>query len=92
LRTPAWFLRCGVPGLISASTERQCVHERDGATAECELFVKPDDRWDFNEVSSRCPDIVSEMREELERFATAAQASQLDELPPLPELLAERLD
>lgn len=29
---------------------------------QSELYVKPDDRWESNDVSTRCPDIVEELR------------------------------
>jgi arylsulfatase A-like enzyme len=30
-----------------------------------ELYVKPDDRWEFNEVANRAPEVVAELREAL---------------------------
>jgi hypothetical protein len=33
------------------------------ASPTVELFAKPDDRWDQNEISSRCPDDVRELEE-----------------------------
>ena len=29
------------------------------------LYVKPDDRWDANDVSSRCPQILEELKDSL---------------------------
>jgi hypothetical protein len=47
-----------------------------------ELFVRPDDRWHANEVSSLCPDVVEQLREHL---ASAAQSIEAQESPtPLP--------
>lgn len=31
------------------------------STEKAELYVKPDDRWEFNDVSSRCPAVVEEL-------------------------------
>lgn len=45
IRTPAWYLR-GLDG--------------DEKT-DVELFVKPDDRWDANDVATRCPEVVEEL-------------------------------
>ncbi len=45
LRTPEWFLR-SVPG-------------RDAnETARVELYAKPDDRWEVNDVRDRCVDVM----------------------------------
>jgi hypothetical protein len=52
-----------------------------------ELFAKPDDRWEANEVSSRCGEVVGLLAAELDRFATAAGAGRLAESPPLAEIL-----
>jgi hypothetical protein len=73
IRTPAWFLR-----------ESQI----DGQP-QFELFAKPDDRWEANEVSSRCGDVVELLAAELDRFEAAARAGRLTETTPLPEILCE---
>lgn len=46
VRTPAWFL-----------TESMTAGE-----PRAELYVKPDDRWESNEVARRCPEVVEQMR------------------------------
>lgn len=56
------------------------------------LYVKPDDRWEVNEVSVRCPDVVDGLSAALDEFEQAAQAPPFDDLPPLPVVLAEGLD
>jgi hypothetical protein len=71
IRTPAWFLR------ESATS--------DGPRYE--LFAKPDDRWEANEVSSRCGDAVELLAAELDRFQTGPSPGRLSESPPLAELL-----
>jgi len=48
LRTPEWFLRC-VPSGEDAEEVRR------------ELYVKPDDRWEVNDVRDRCVDVVEEL-------------------------------
>lgn len=35
--------------------------------APAELYVKPDDRWEFNEVANRAPEAVAELREALSK-------------------------
>jgi hypothetical protein len=51
------------------------------------LFAKPDDRWEVNEVSARCPDVVVQLVEALDQFQRAAPSGGLAQLPPLPQSL-----
>jgi len=69
LRTPHWFF--WDPQRTSAKENRP------------ELFSKPDDRWESNDVSSRCPEIVEQLQQELARFQSACEKGN-----PLPQ--AER--
>jgi arylsulfatase A-like enzyme len=73
IRTPAWHMR----------------EMRDQEESSYELFAKPDDRWEANEVSSRCGDVAALLAAELDRFEQAARAGQLAELAPLPEILRD---
>jgi len=73
IRTPAWFLR----------------EDRSDGSPRRELFAKPDDRWEANEVSSRCSDEVELLAAELDRFEEAARAGQLAQIAPLPPRLCE---
>jgi arylsulfatase A-like enzyme len=45
-----------------------------------ELYVKPDDRWEFNEVANRAPEAVAELREAHAQFEQAASNGRLAEL------------
>ena len=54
-----------------------------------QLYVKPDDRWEVNEIADRCPEIATAMQAELRQFAELAAAGRLKELPPLAEELRE---
>ena len=65
IRTPAWHLR-----KPAAS---------DNGTASAELYVKPDDLWEYNEVASRCPQVVDDLSSELEGIEACARNDQ-----PLP--------
>jgi hypothetical protein len=49
VRTESWFLRTPAAAL-------------EGGESTPELYVKPDDRWDANEVASRCPQEVGELQ------------------------------
>ncbi len=54
LRTPAWMLRCPMA--------------EGGCSVPPQLYVKPDDRWEINDVASRCPQITEEMLAVLAEF------------------------
>jgi arylsulfatase A-like enzyme len=54
-----------------------------------ELFAKPDDRWEANEVSDRCRDVTLQLVEALNQFQRAAELGRALELPPLAEGLLE---
>jgi hypothetical protein len=51
----------------------------DGAAA-AELYVKPDDRWEFNEVANRAPEAAAELRAAYAQFEQAASNGSLAEL------------
>jgi hypothetical protein len=53
LRTPDWFLRQPAP-------------VTDAGVAALELYVKPDDRWEANEVADRCADVSESLLATLE--------------------------
>jgi arylsulfatase A-like enzyme len=76
--------------------DRICVAGRDGRRAirtpawylldgaEAELFAKPDDRWEANNVASRCQDVVEELRRALADYeAVLSSNGRVAELPPL---------
>ena len=50
-----------------------------------DLFVKPDDRWEVNEVSDRCRSVVEGLLAVLEEFEKAARNNDRTQLTPLPE-------
>jgi hypothetical protein len=73
IRTPAWFLR---------------ESDREGQR-QYGLFAKPDDRWEANEVSSRCGHVVDLLAAELDRFEAAAREGRLAESAPLAGVLCD---
>jgi arylsulfatase A-like enzyme len=73
IRTPAWQLR----------------DVREGEDVLRELFTKPDDRWEANEVSSRAGDVAALLAAELDRFEDAARTGRLAELAPPAETLLD---
>jgi arylsulfatase A-like enzyme len=50
-----------------------------------ELYHKPEDRWDQNNVVEQFPDLADHLEVTLRRFAEATQSDRLDEVPPLRE-------
>jgi arylsulfatase A-like enzyme len=69
VRTPAWMWR----------------ESTIGSEPQSELFAKPDDRWEANEVASRCREIVEKLSAAAATFEDAARARALDRLEPLEE-------
>ncbi len=48
------------------------------------LYAKPDDRWEVNEVSDRCPDVVEQLSRLIEQYKQYGQSGETFEveLPP----------
>ena len=81
LRTPAWYLKTTATNPGDARDE-----SRDPGPVgfeSVELYAKPDDRWEMNEISSRCREVTGAMQETLQRFLRAAEIGRLDTLEPL---------
>lgn len=76
LRTSAWVL------FLPASPGP----EGDHRPATPELYAKPDDRWEVNEVASRCPDVVEKLATLLVEQRRRLQGDAV-ELTPLDEEL-----
>jgi hypothetical protein len=51
IRTADWCLRCEPPASESLTADE----------TECQLFVRPDDRWEANDVAGLCPDVVESL-------------------------------
>jgi arylsulfatase A-like enzyme len=63
-RTTGWSLR----------------YEAERGAEGAELFVRPDDRWEANNVAALCPDIVEELRAASDKMVAGIQAGE-----PMPE-------
>ena len=59
------------------------------SAAEVDLYVKPDDRWEMNNVVQRCPQVADAMQQALDHFEEAAKSGRLNDLRPLERLLTE---
>jgi arylsulfatase A-like enzyme len=52
-----------------------------------ELYVKPDDRWEVNDVANRCGDVVDGLRDAARAYDEHLQAGRVGELTPLNDIL-----
>ncbi|HEV7221878.1 MAG TPA: sulfatase-like hydrolase/transferase [Pirellulales bacterium] len=77
IRTSGWYLRLPASGDESA------------APARGQLYAKPDDRWEVNDVADRCAETAEALERALAAFEAAAEAGALDQLAPLDESLVE---
>ncbi|MCE5266760.1 MAG: sulfatase-like hydrolase/transferase [Planctomycetaceae bacterium] len=57
-----------------------------------ELYAKPDDRWEVNDVASLCPDVVEGLQDALTQYEAALPAGRVHELPPLADMLVRGLE
>jgi arylsulfatase A-like enzyme len=60
--------------------------------ARSELYVKPDDRFEVNEVADRCPDCVIQLREAFAQFQQSCESVDSPPPPPLPEILVSGME
>ena len=59
--------------------------------AEPELFAKPDDRWEVNNVANRCQEVVDRLEDVFSQYEQATQTGHTSDLAPLAEILASGL-
>ncbi len=81
IRTAAWFLR--------ESGSHEGPHDQERSY---QLFGKPDDRWEVNDVANRCPEIVKLLIAAMGEFEKAALPGGFEGLAKLPDELAEAVD
>lgn len=62
------------------------------AAAAPELFAKPADRWETNDVATRCQEVTECLQDALGRYELALSAGRVSELPPLSEVLLSGFD
>ena len=90
--TPAWSMRLTDIVEAGSPTDDHAVQMPDGRMSRVELFAKPDDRFEVNEASNRCREVVLELRTALEQFEQACQSAEPAPLPPLPESLVAGME
>jgi len=61
------------------------------SAGEAELYAKPDDRWEVNNVASRCLEVVECLQETLVLYEQALYSGRISELPPLDEVFIQGL-
>jgi len=83
---PAWSLRLSEYELQGAAVESATQQTR------AELFAKPDDWFEVNEVSDRCPEIVQQLEATFTAFSEAGQAGVPAEPATLPMELMEGIE
>jgi len=54
---------------------------------EPQLYVKPDDRWEVNDVANRCPSVVEELQAAADNFRACLESDRLEAMMPISEIL-----
>ncbi|MCR9293723.1 MAG: hypothetical protein NXI32_13445 [bacterium] len=75
LRCPAWSLKLSGTSGTHDIPQIQSPHEWEDHL-QCQLYVKPEDRWEINDIASRRPDIVQELLTLMHSFAEAIRLAQ----------------
>jgi len=93
-----------VRGDLEALRDRLCIMGHDASRAgltpfwylrktdALELFVHPDDFWQVNNVSDRCPEVAGMMEAMISQYFQAVQSNQSPYSSPLPETLRVEAD
>jgi arylsulfatase A-like enzyme len=59
---------------------------------ESELFAKPDDRWEVNNVASRCQEVVECLEDAALQYELGLPVGRVSDLPPLADVLLDGLE
>jgi hypothetical protein len=62
------------------------------AVGDGELYVKPDDCWEVNNVANRCLDLVEDLQQARVLYEQTLHSGQIADLPPLGEVLLSGLE
>jgi len=79
LRTPAWLL----------VRRHDDAHDDTDEDRRREVFAKPDDRWEVNEVANRCPEALEQLENAWNEFEQVAQTFPLMQFSQLSDFLRE---
>ncbi|HVA48054.1 MAG TPA: sulfatase-like hydrolase/transferase [Pirellulales bacterium] len=77
-RTPIWYLRTPP-------------HRMPAEPPTMQLYTKPDDRWEQNDVADRCPEIVAALASAQDELAACFASGAWAELPSLDDSLVNDL-
>jgi hypothetical protein len=90
LRTPVWHACTQAP--VPPAQQAVSQHGVGAATesAAWRLYLKPDDRWEVNDVADRCPEVVAELAELREKLIGLPPEARLEALLPLTPALTSR--
>ena len=88
--TPAVRDRLCIQGVQQRAIRTPAWYMRQ--TAEYELFTKPDDRWEANNVAVRCQEVVECLGDAITEFDQTVQHGRLSDLPALAPVLIEGLE
>jgi len=80
IHTPAWYL---------LDPRKPAGADAAKSAAPVELYAKPDDRWELNDVADRCPSVVELLEQAL---AGGLPSGQTTPAPPLADILLSGLD
>ncbi len=81
---------CLVNGSGNVAIRTPAWYLREGT--EPELYAKPDDRWEVNNVVGRCDEVAEMLRRALAEYVEHLRSGRLDTLPPLEEVLCIGLE
>lgn len=101
IRTPAWYLR-----VSHGEEDRTNAHESGTslkldaagpsstnlALGEAQLYKKPDDMWEVNDVANRCGEVVDALKRTLADADAAAATGTQATPPPLEDVLLSGYD
>lgn len=62
------------------------------ADEKAELYVKPDDRWEVNDVALRCPEVVEGLQGALDEYVQTVGSGRAADFAPLEPVLREGLE
>ena len=101
-RPPACCPRRGARSPCTATGSAPAARPRSGPSAprpgisaapgEPELFAKPDDYWEANNVALRCREVVECLEDALVEFEQTLQVGQTADLPPLSDVLLNGME
>jgi hypothetical protein len=91
IATAAWFVRASLESSDEQSAPAAPDVQADSTTRRLELYVKPDDYHEVNEVSDRCHEIVAEFQQLLLEIDNGSREGRIPR-PVLSEALIHGLE